>query len=156
MVADALPRAHFVCLQRDPVFLAQSQLIARRLIVGDENRPYGTVTPEYRQTMRPGQPVEDACAYVAADRQIVARTRDSVGAERFWIVSYEQFCRDPNVLLERLGEEVLKVPHERIPETERDSIRISRSQTVDDTTFVALQRACDELGLSRSGGEYFA
>jgi hypothetical protein len=71
------------------------------------------------------------------------------------VVSYEQFCRDPNVLLERLSREVLKVPFEAIAQSERESIRVSRAQTLDDESFRALQRSCDELGL-RGSSEYFA
>jgi hypothetical protein len=143
-------------LQRDPVFLAQSQLIARRLIVGDEGRPYGSVTPEYRKRRRSGRPIEDACAYVAADREIVARSRARVGAQKFWLVAYEQFCRDPNVLLRRLSDEVLRMPYQPITDTERASIRVSSVQAVDDETFGQILEACAEFGLVRPGQEYFA
>jgi hypothetical protein len=156
LIAPALPNAHFVCLERDPLYLAQSQLAARRLIVGDENRPYGTVTPEYQQLRRPGRPLEDACAYVAADRQVVARTRDHVGPERFWIVSYERFCEEPQTLLERLSTEVLGLPFDPVSDSERAAIRVSRSKSLDDETFAVLERTCGELGLFRGRAEYFA
>ena len=156
LIARVLPKAHFICLERDPLYLAQSQLAARRLIVGDENRPYGTVTPEYQRMRRPGRPLEDACAYVAADRKIVASSQHRVGPERFWILSYEQFCREPETLLERLSTEVLGLPYEPVAESERAAIRVSRSKSLDDATFAVLRRTCEELGLTRSPPEYFA
>jgi hypothetical protein len=154
-VAAALPRAHFVCLQRNPVFLAQAQLIARRLIVGDENRPYGPITPEYQQLRRAGSPVQDACAYVAADYRIAARTRSRISPQRFWTVSYERFCRDPNVLLERLSKEVLGIPYRPLSAAEQRAIDVSSKPKVDEETFAALRRSCEEFGLTGDQAEYF-
>lgn len=156
LVAEALPTSHFVCLQRNALYLAQSQLLARRLIVGDEARPYGTITPEYLELAQPADAAGDACAYVAADRKIVARTRSKVGANRFWTVSYEQFCRDPDLLLERLSREVLGIPFRAVPAKLRQLISVSNRQLVDDATFATLEHACGRLGLScRESGEYF-
>src|SRR5688572_18258000 len=98
-VASALPTAHFVCPVRDPVYLAQSQLLARQMLLGRLDKPYGIRTPEYEARAQPGSPAEDACAQVAADRAVAENTRAAIGSSRFWMVSYERFCTDPNALL---------------------------------------------------------
>jgi hypothetical protein len=154
-VARALPTAHFVCLRRDPVFLAQSQLVARRLLLGRVDVPYGISTPEYQARARPDRPAEDACAHVAADLDVAARTRRAIGESRFWTVSYEHFCDDPNVLLERLSREVLQVPYTPLTSADMAAIRTSSRRTVSQETFDEIVKTCDRLGIVRHVDRYF-
>jgi Sulfotransferase family len=154
-VAQVLPTAHFVCLVRDPVYLAQSQLLARQVLLGSLDRPYGIRTPEYEARAQPGRPAEDACAHVAADMAIAERTRAKVGPSRFWMVSYERFCADPNALLERLSREVLGRPFTSVTDEERKSIRVSAKRVIDETLFGSIVAACERMGLARDPGCYF-
>ena len=154
-VARALPTAHFLCLQRDPVFLAQSQLVARQLLLGRADIPYGISTPEYEARARPDRPAQDACAQVAADLDVAARTRRAIGESRFWMVSYEQFCDDPNVLLERLSREVLHVPYAPMTRSDMTAIRTSSQRTVSRETFDEIVKTCERMGLPRRAERYF-
>jgi len=154
-VATALPTAHFVCPVRDPVYLAQSQLLARQILLGGFDKPYGIRTPEYEARARPGRPAEDACAQVAADRTVVERTRTAIGPARFWLVSYERFCADPNALLERLSREVLRIPFTPLTAAEKDSIRVSTNRTLDESLFAEIVATCREMGLGRDPDCYY-
>ena len=102
-VAAYLPTARFLCLDRDPLFLAQSLLTARRTIHGDPDAAYG-LAPE------PGEgetPFESVCRQVRFLREGAETERDAVGAERFWIVRYEDFCAEPSRWIRRVGLELL-------------------------------------------------
>jgi Sulfotransferase family len=154
-VARALPMAHFICLVRDPVYLAQSQLLARQLLRGRLDEPYGILTPEYEAQSQRGRPAEDACAQVAADRAVAERTRASIGPSRFWMVSYERFCADPNALLERLSREVLGQPFTPLTDAERESIRVSARRILDEPLFAGVVSACEQLELLRDPGCYY-
>ena len=109
LVGEVLPTARFICLERDPVFLAQSLLLARRDIHGNDAHPYGL----HRSSEVTGMnPVESVCAQVLFHEQLAASQEAQLGAKRFWRVSYEQFCADPAALVQRVRHELLGLPEE--------------------------------------------
>lgn len=108
LISNILDNVTFICLDRDPVLLAQSLLRARQEITGDLSVPYGV-------DHRSGQEmscdvVEDVCDQVIFHRQVACDQQKLIGKEKFWIVSYESFCDQPHVLVERVAREVLKTP----------------------------------------------
>lgn len=104
-VAAHLPTARFLCLDRDPRFLAQSLLTARRAIHGDPHAAYG-LAPE----PGPGEsPLDSVCRQVKFLREGAESERRAVGAERFWIVPYEDFCANPSEWIRRAGLELLEL-----------------------------------------------
>ncbi len=107
LVSDVLPTARFICLERDPVFLAQSLLLARQEISGDDARAYGLHRAEEESA---ANPVESVCAQVMFHARLAATQQALLGPERFWRVSYEQFCADPAALVARVAQELLDLP----------------------------------------------
>lgn len=107
LVSDVLPTARYLCLERDPVFLAQSLLLARQEISGDEGRAYGLHRVEEESGL---SPVESVCAQVMFHERLAATQQALLGPERFWRVSYEQFCADPAALVARVAQELLGLP----------------------------------------------
>lgn len=102
-VATVLPTARFLCLDRDPLFLAQSLLTARLTIHGDDEAAYG-LAPEAAGTENR---FESVCRQVRFLREGAEAQRDAVGADRFWIVRYEDFCANPAQWITRVGLELL-------------------------------------------------
>lgn len=94
LVAEALPRAKFVCLQRAPVPLATSLYRARVDITGSLAIPYGTNFRRYAQGS-PRDPIKDIASQVRFHHQAACRQRELVGPDRFKFVRYEDFCRNP-------------------------------------------------------------
>ncbi|MFN0113457.1 MAG: sulfotransferase family protein [Paracoccaceae bacterium] len=92
LVAEALPTAHFVCLTRDPLYLAQSLLKARRDIHGDEAVGYGIAGTG---SAEPADPVDDVWRQVRFYDSLTADQRARIGPGRFSTVSYEHLCEDP-------------------------------------------------------------
>ncbi len=109
LVADALPTAHFVCMSREPVYLAQSLLQARRQIHGSAAVPYGVALADGPEPA-PADPIEDVCRQVRRHAATAEEQRAAVGDERFWIVDYEAFCADPAQLVARIARDVLGAP----------------------------------------------
>jgi hypothetical protein len=91
LVADCLPGAWFICLKRDPLYLAQSLYVAREQISGDLDTPYGTLHSGAAR----GDPVEDVCRQVAYHEGQASRQQALLGRERFSVVEYEEFCKRP-------------------------------------------------------------
>jgi len=101
LVAEVLPNALFICLDRQPLHLAQSLFVARERITCDLGVPYGAIGPAFDARRVPDDPVEDVCRQVEYYGQLADRQQSTVGQDRFWRVSYEAFCRDPAILIER-------------------------------------------------------
>ena len=105
LVAEALPDSYFLCLAREPVFLARSLLRARKEIHGREDLGYG-LTPVGSR----GDPVEDVCHQVAFHSRLAREQQTRIGPARFRLVSYEGFCRDPGATLKFVTEQILHLP----------------------------------------------
>jgi hypothetical protein len=103
LVAECLPEAHFICLARNRRDLAQSLYRARCDIHGAPDQPYGLDANCELTT----NPVRSVCEQVAWFERLAIEQRDRIGEKRFWIVQYEDFCRDPSGLVRRVADEVL-------------------------------------------------
>ena len=100
-VAAVFPDSIFICLKRNPAFLAQSLLQARREIRGSVSRVYG-VQPVASDVKEDHHPIRSVCSQIRFldDRAVIAR--DRIGKDRFWIIDYEEFCENPEVLVNRV------------------------------------------------------
>ncbi|WNJ17073.1 sulfotransferase [Pontibacter sp. G13] len=105
LVAPILPTAQFVCMDRDPVYHAQSLLLARRFIHNDDLISYGTQGYEGIDPMHSG--VESVCHQVVFHKEIAKRQQALVGADRFRIISYEDFCEQPAETIDQLAKDIL-------------------------------------------------
>ncbi len=105
LVAEALPDSYFLCLAREPVFLARSLLRARMEIHGREDLGYG-LTPGASGA----DPVEDVCHQVIFHSRLALEQQTRIGPARFRLVSYEGFCRDPGATLRFVTEQILHLP----------------------------------------------
>jgi hypothetical protein len=106
LVAEVLEQAVFICMTREPLFLAQSLLRARLDIHGVEDLPYGLTGPA-DSTTDSTDAVEDVCRQALYHERLAREQRDRIGPQRFWIVQYETFCQDPSALVEAVAVKVL-------------------------------------------------
>ncbi len=146
LIADVLERAHFICMVRDPVYLAQAQLRARLDIHGADDIPYG-LTGEPGPPHESGNVVEDVCRQVLFHQRVAAEQQRQLGEDRFWIVAYEDFCQNPSALVDRVATRVLGLPQSatRLPPfTVSNTIRLDpeRFRQIADT-LSRLRQSCD-------------
>ena len=106
LVAEALPTARFVCLRRHPLYLAQSMLMARRVLHGDTGLPYGIDDPDHRP-VAPVDPIRDVCRQVAFFQRLERQQAERIGPDRFRVIDYEGFCAAPAATVRTLGRELL-------------------------------------------------
>jgi len=109
LVAGALSTSHFICLTRDPVYLAQSLLRARLDLYGDAAIWYG-VEDSAKSPRGRDDFIQDVCKQVLFHESKINEQLKLIGPERFWVVGYEEFCKQPKTLVRRLSEDVLKQP----------------------------------------------
>ena len=135
-VAAALPAARFLCLDRDPLFLAQALLTARRQIHGDARVPYGL-----HPTFHPDDdPVTSVCRQVRAHRDLAVAQGAALGPERFWRLSYEAFCDRPAESIRMVATHLLGLPASAIRPID-PALRFTASRTarLDPAEFRALE-----------------
>ena len=141
LVAEALPTARFVCLRRDPLFLAQSLLQARRHIHGSDSVPYGPHAPDRTET---SDPLADVCAQIRFHAERAADQQRRIGDERFCFLAYEDFCEDPAGTVRDasawLGVDV-------VPGGAPERFRASRQRTLPAEEFARLERAVACAGI---------
>ena len=97
VIAEAMPNALIICLRRSPDFLAQSLIQARREILGTESRGYGVRDPA--KLADEHDPVTSACQQVEFLDRKALDLAASLGSDRFWLIDYEDFCREPGRLV---------------------------------------------------------
>jgi hypothetical protein len=111
LVADVFENAYFICLTREPAYLAQSLLKARTEIHGNVNVPYGLQSPRIDgRENRSEDFIQDVCEQVLFHEKMIMEQQQRIGTQRFWIVSYENFCSHPAQLVMRVAEEILQKP----------------------------------------------
>lgn len=105
-IANVFKQAYFICMTRDPAYVAQSLLAARLEIQGDLEARLWVDNPDKSHLQR-GDYIEDVCDQVLYHERKILEQQQIIGADRFWIVSYEQFCREPELLIKRVSEQIL-------------------------------------------------
>jgi len=139
LVVGNLKRVLIVCLRRDPVYLAQSLLIAREKLMGDTSKPYGVMHADRVTT----DPVEDVCRQVIFYQRLCAQQKDLIGEDRFLILDYESFCENPSQLLTRIRERFDDIePQERVGGA-RDSFAVSADWKLGQEVLEKLQSRLD-------------
>lgn len=132
-VARALPTARFVCMERQPLDLAQSLLVARSHVHGTIEEPYGLSPPSERLS----DPIADVVRqvkYLLGQGRVQASL---LGPERFRMVSYEDLCVRPREIVSEISREWLGV--ESDPSTIPPTLTVSDARKVDDETYNLLQ-----------------
>lgn len=138
LVAGALDTAYFICLDRDPAYLAQSQLIASNFIHGDERIPYGVHFDTINEHMGEQilDPIEQVCNQVLHHKEMLLKQQELIGSKRFVIVPYEDFCADPAKWVCKISDEIMKQPLDvEVLRKSLGKFTISNNVKIDQDTF---------------------
>jgi len=107
VIARSLSNTYFICLSRDPVYLSQSLIQARKEINGNIEQSYGV--RDVSSDGKSSDPVDEVVEQVKYLNDLAMRQQALIGEERFWIVSYEEFCENPSALIQRVRRDILGV-----------------------------------------------
>lgn len=145
LVSNELSNVRFICLQRDPLLLAQSLYIARGYISGDMSAAYGV---QHSDSVA-DDPVEDVCRQVLYHENQTSQQQDLLGVEKFTVISYEQFCQNPAGLSELLVQEYPNLRRRGAESTEPQSFDISSSRRIPENKFEQMRTRLAELGAGK-------
>lgn len=98
-LADLLPNAFFVVVERDPVMVVQSLLRARKFIQGDERLGWGLFSNQYENV----DPIEATCQQVGRIRSRTQEQLERLPAHRYLAVDYDAFCSRPDDVLRTIA-----------------------------------------------------
>jgi Sulfotransferase family len=155
VVANIFENAYFICMTRDPLYLAQSLLKARMDIHGDVHVPYGIDSPYHTH---PDDYIESLCEQVLFHEQAAKEQQQLVGEGRFWIVQYEEFCCHPEALIQRVSTEILGLPVSDVNlKVGHKPFTASNTVKMDPEIFETLKQTLDRMknrnGLHITSGE---
>lgn len=141
LISNALPNAYFLCMQRDPLLLAQSLYIARDFISGDMATPYGV---QHSDSVT-NDPVEDVCRQVVFHENQALHQQELLGSDKFEFISYEGFCRNPAGLRELLSGKFPDLQYRSDRSSNSQSFEISNKRKLPEYIFERMQARLDEL-----------
>ena len=93
-LAEALPDAVFVVVERDPVFVAQSLLESRAMVQGDADAGWGLLARD-ADPADPEGAVQAVCDQVREFQAEINAQADRIDPARVVRVRYDTFCLDP-------------------------------------------------------------
>jgi hypothetical protein len=136
LVAETLPEATFICVEREPAWHAQSLLQARKMINGAVDSPYGLTSPVAADG---DDPIAGVVEQVQFHAKLAAAQEERIGRDRFWRVSYEDFCREPATLVKRAAEVLWKDQDRPAIDREIQPHRAANRRTLDAETFAKIE-----------------
>ena len=101
-IRSILPNSRFIFLHRDPLMTAQSIVLARREASGGDDKWFSVQPPGYESVMN--KPAFYQVVWQVLSIEKFVMNLLSNDSERFLIVKYENFCRNPYQVLQQVRE----------------------------------------------------
>ncbi len=95
------PDAIFIHCRRDPLFIAQSLLKVRKERYGDFNKWWSIMPKEYSK-IHTLNPLEQVVAQIYFIEEQIKNDLMNFYSDRYMVVSYEEFCKNPTSQLEKV------------------------------------------------------
>lgn len=134
-------KALFIQLKRDPVANVASILEARKRLLGGENGWHSFKIREYPQ-LRDLDPITQAAGQLHYINKAVTEGMATINASRKLVVGYEEFCRNPDTVLDRLVEK-LEIDGSAMPSGGREYFKPTRDANL--ANRAAIERALAEF-----------
>lgn len=146
VLARHLPNAKFVVVRRNPVCVAQSLIVARKKIQGNESIGWGLNSSSTIGKSDPLAYVDDVCSQIQTIDDEMDSQLMTVDSDRVINVTYEGFCNSPQQTIAAVA---AKFEGLRLDETsdlsELQPFEISQKLTINRDE---LNRICERFGIS--------
>jgi hypothetical protein len=120
LLAQHLPNASFVVVRRNPMYVAQSLIIARQNVQGDKTKGWGLQSTSSGASDDPLSYVDDVCRQIVSIDTEMNRQLGTVAAERIVEITYEGFCEDPTYSIRQVASKIAGL--ERNPRLSLDDL----------------------------------
>ena len=105
-LARHLPSAYFIVVQRQPLFVVQSLIKARRQVQGNAKTGWGLHSHSTTDDSDPLAYVDDVCRQVQAINNEIDRQLEDISASRVVRITYEEFCQNPAPVIARVAHSI--------------------------------------------------
>lgn len=112
LLFKSLENVYFVVVQRNPVYIAQSLFIARQKIQGDQEIGWGLGADQLSHHTGRDTALKSVAEQVALIHKTLNEQRCKIPHDRIIDVDYEQFCHNPNQLIQRIYKKIWGNPAE--------------------------------------------
>ncbi len=94
---------YFVEIHRDPIYVAQSLVLSRRAVQGSEKIGWGLLSKDSDDNDDPLAYIDDICNQVYQVDELLAKGRSEIDPNRYFRISYENFCRNPGEVVQHIS-----------------------------------------------------
>lgn len=126
MFDQIFPNIFFVEIYRDPVFVAQSIILSRRTVQGSDKIAWGLLSKDSENNNDPLAYIDDICHQVLEVNRILAKNRAKIDSKKYFRISYEDFCKNPNDIIKLVGEKAL---NQKIESNELEKLQFSTTSS---------------------------
>ena len=107
MFAEVFDNVFFIEIYRNPIFVAQSIILSRRIVQGDAKIGWGLLSTDSKESKDPLAYIDDICNQVHQVNQVIAENRKKMDPKRYFRIGFEEFCENPGAFVQIIGREVL-------------------------------------------------
>ena len=114
-------------------------------IHGNPQISYGIDDPN-KPNYQKADCIEDVCNQVIFHQKRIFEQQKKIVPDKFWIISYEDFCKDPAKLVKRVSEDILKTSiHDENKLKTLKPFEIANRVKIDSKIFKEIKHKCGEL-----------
>ena len=106
LLSSGLTNSYFVEVSRDPLYVAQSLLIARKVVQGSEETGWGLSSQNVSDGASREAVVDEVCNQVQRILEVLKTARDSIPEDRILRVSYEDLCARPSDVVRQVSQAI--------------------------------------------------
>jgi len=141
-----LENVYFIYVNREPLYLGQSLLLARRDIQGDFEHSYGVDDPNREQNKVCF--LDQIVQQVQYNQSLAVKQQHNIGTDHFWVVSYEDFCVNPGRLVFDINDKILKSNSNDLISQEIEPIHCRNERKINPILFRQLQEKFESANIT--------
>jgi hypothetical protein len=150
-LADILPTAVFVVCYRQPLYVAQSTLLARLKFHGRKDL-WWSIRPDEYTWLKDRPYPEQIAGQIFYSEQRVKESLAKIDSHRWMTIEYEELCAHPERELGRIRRMVARAGYDLVPSGYTPApFKSTNVQGVDDEEFNRLSAACDRWWATGDG-----
>ncbi|MBT2160266.1 sulfotransferase [Zobellia barbeyronii] len=148
MFAEVFDNVFFIEIYRNPVFVAQSIILSRRTVQGNDKIGWGLLSTDSKKNDDPLAYIDDICNQVHQVNEVIAENRKKIDPKRYFRIAFKDFCENPGAFVKIVGLEALGQNVESKELEELQFSKASNGKRLNDDEFKRIEAFFDELTTS--------
>ncbi len=137
-------RSYYILIERDPIYVAQSLLLARETVQGHRSRPWGLGATTQDTFDSPAEEILSVCRQVDRVNDDIRTRLETIPESRKIMIRYEDFCQDPGEHIRAIADQItgceMAMNLEAIPK----ELTSTNRRRMKDSEFALIKRFFDQ------------